>query len=60
MYESLKHSKHVSLALGVLLETFEEVFSVFSVVSAHSENASSRNMKSVPGLKRQHNLVKWL
>jgi hypothetical protein len=57
MYESLKHSKHVSLALGVLLETFEEVF---SVVSAHSENASSRNMKSVPGLKWQHNLVKWL
>jgi hypothetical protein len=37
---NLKHSKHVSLALGVFLETFEEVF---SVVSAHSENASSRN-----------------
>lgn len=56
MYESLKHSKHVSLAHGVL-ETIQEVF---SVVSAHSENASSRNTKSVPGLKRQHNLVKWL
>ena len=51
----LKHSKHVSLALGVLLETFEEVF---SVVSAHFENASSRNTKSVLGLKRQHSLVK--
>ena len=55
MYDNLKHSKRVSLALGVLLETSEEVF---SVVSAHFENASSRNTKLVLGLKRQHSLAK--